>query len=113
LRRYARKPLLACRFGGDEFCVFLPGADARAAATLAERLRAAVQAGRSDERRITISVGFASLTRGEFATPEELFEAADVALYSAKEAGRNGVAGFRGRRADDAPAAANPESAAE
>jgi diguanylate cyclase (GGDEF)-like protein len=101
LRRYARKPVLACRFGGDEFCVLLPGANAQAAAAIAERLRVSVQAARSDERAITISVGFASQTGDEFSGPEKLFEAADAALYAAKEAGRNRVAAFSGRRAED------------
>jgi diguanylate cyclase (GGDEF)-like protein len=101
LRRYARKPVLACRYGGDEFCVILPGTDPEAAALVAERLRATVQ-GRGNSRGITISVGHASLTAAnEYPTHDKLFEAADAALYSAKEAGRNRVSAFKGRRAED------------
>jgi diguanylate cyclase (GGDEF)-like protein len=101
LRRYARKPVLACRYGGDEFCVILPGADSHAASLVAERLRASVQ-GRGNGLGITISVGYASLTAAnEFATHDKLFEAADAALYAAKAAGRNRVAAFEGRRAED------------
>jgi diguanylate cyclase (GGDEF)-like protein len=103
LRRHARKPVLACRYGGDEFCVILPGAGAEAAATIAERLRSNVQAARADDLAITVSVGYASMVAGEFASHDKLFDAADAALYSAKEAGRNRVAEFNGRRADDAP----------
>jgi two-component system, sensor histidine kinase LadS len=104
LRRHARKPVLACRYGGDEFCVILPGADAQAAAHVAERLRATVQASRNDDFAITISVGFATFNGEEFGTPEKFFQAADAALYSAKEAGRNRVAAFAaGRRVDDLP----------
>jgi two-component system, sensor histidine kinase LadS len=104
LRRYARKPVLACRYGGDEFCVILPGADAQAAAIIAERLRTTVQASRHDHQAITISVGYASLTSDEFVTHDKLFQAADQALYLAKAAGRNRVAAFEGgRRADDLP----------
>jgi len=103
LRRFARKPVLACRYGGDEFCVILPGADTAAAALVAERLRATVESGRDDEFRITISVGYASLADGDFTTHEELFEAADAALYAAKEAGRNQVSAFTGRRVTDRP----------
>lgn len=102
LRRLARKPVLACRFGGDEFCMILPGADANAASLVAERLRASVQ-GRGDAQGITISVGFATVTDpAEFPTHDKLFEAADAALYSAKQAGRNRVAAYEGsRRVDD------------
>ncbi len=102
LRRHARKPVLACRYGGDEFCVILPGADAGAAARVAERLRATVQASRHADLSITISVGYASFSGTEFATHDQLFQAADAALYTAKEAGRNRVAAYQGgRRADD------------
>jgi two-component system, sensor histidine kinase LadS len=101
LRRHARKPVLACRYGGDEFCVILPGTNAEAAAAVAERLRANVAAGRSDELGITISVGYASMSNADFESHEKLFDAADAALYLAKEGGRNRVAEFQGRRAED------------
>lgn len=106
LRKHARKPFVACRYGGEEFCVILPGTDGAAAALVAERLRAAVQSSLGGELAITISVGYACLTLNEFASPEKFFEAADAAMYAAKQAGRNRVAEFRGRRTDDAQAAA-------
>jgi diguanylate cyclase (GGDEF)-like protein len=104
LRRYARKPMLACRYGGDEFCVILPGTSVESAATLAERLRANVEAALSNGTSITISVGYATMVKDEFPSHDKLFDAADAALYSAKEAGRNCTAAFRGRRNDDPPA---------
>ena len=103
LRRYARKPVLACRYGGDEFCVILPGTSADTAAAIAERLRASVEASGSDERGITVSIGYASLAGDQFPSADKLFDAADAALYNAKQAGRNRVAGFNGRRKDDIP----------
>lgn len=102
LRRYARKPVLACRYGGDEFCVILPGTGGEAAASIAERLRANVQSTASERHGITVSVGFASLA-DEFTSADKLFDAADAALYSAKEAGRNRVSPFTGRRNEDLP----------
>lgn len=103
LRRHARKPVLACRYGGDEFCVILPGADAEAAARVAERLRATVQTSRHADLSITISIGYASFSGSEFASHDQFFQAADAALYTAKEAGRNRVAAYQGgRRVDDA-----------
>jgi diguanylate cyclase (GGDEF)-like protein len=110
LRRHARKPVLACRYGGDEFCVILPGAGAETAAMIAERVRANVQAARGDDLSITVSVGYAAMLANEFPSHDKLFDAADAALYSAKEAGRNRVAGFNGRRADDARRPSHPAS---
>jgi len=111
LRRHARKPMFACRYGGDEFCLILPGTGPEAAASIAERLRASVDAARGDKAGITISVGFAALTADEFASHEALFEGADAALYSAKEAGRNRVSQFLGRRAEDMPRRTSQTSA--
>jgi two-component system, sensor histidine kinase LadS len=101
LRRHARKPFVAFRYGGEEFCVILPGTETRAAAAVAERLRASVQSAMSGELGITISVGYACMAGDEFPSHEKLFEAADAALYAAKAAGRNRVAEFSGRRTDD------------
>ena len=78
------------------------------AAVIAERLRTTVQSARGDAHAITISVGYASLTANEFPTPDKFFQAADQALYLAKEGGRNRVAAFQGgRRADDVPQVAS------
>lgn len=79
------------RFGGEEFCVWLPRADAAAAAGVAERLRAAVAALRvpSDDGHLlsaTVSIGIAL---GDVASLDELLTRADRALYAAKAAGRN------------------------
>jgi diguanylate cyclase (GGDEF)-like protein len=101
LRRYTPKPFTACRFGGEEFTVILPGKDEADAVKLAERLRVSVQDSLQGDLAITISVGYASLSQARFETAEKMFEAADFALYSAKQAGRNRVMGFRERRKED------------
>ena len=82
------------RLGGEELGVLLPGADLSLAATVAERLRAAVEAEavtwKDTEIGVTVSIGVAAWETG--LKPDDLIEAADVALYAAKERGRNQVA---------------------
>ncbi len=84
------------RYGGEEFAVILPGADVPAAAAIAERLRAAIQArgfehGHAPAGQVTISIGVAAVGPGTGAAPESLVGDADRALYAAKHGGRNRV----------------------
>jgi diguanylate cyclase (GGDEF)-like protein len=80
------------RYGGEEFAVILPGADAKEAGAIAERLRAAVQTLKPDwapgAQSLTVSGGIAIAT-DEIADFTELLGRADQALYRAKDAGRN------------------------
>lgn len=83
------------RFGGEEFLVVLPDAGLDGATTLAEALRAAVEATPAQwgAQRIgvTISIGVrAGMVTGAD-TPDSLVAAADAALYRAKQGGRNRV----------------------
>ena len=103
LRKHARKPYVACRYGGDEFCAILPGTSEASAAVLAERIRAAVQHTLTGEETVTVSIGYACHQGGRFESADQLFEAADAALYSAKEQGRNTIAAFHKRRSNDPP----------
>jgi len=84
------------RYGGEEFAVVLTDADEHAAATVAERLRAAVEALRishsgSEAGIVTVSVGVVSMRAKRNVPPRELVERADRALYRAKGTGRNRV----------------------
>ena len=83
------------RYGGEEFAVILPHTGQSQAWMLAERLRRRVAAGgvRYAGRSIpvTVSIGLASFTPGQAATPAGLLGLADQALYAAKNAGRNRV----------------------
>jgi diguanylate cyclase (GGDEF)-like protein len=114
LRESARADDLMTRFGGEEFIVLM-GGDVEDAVEVAERVRRGVESEYTPEsaaslrRRVTVSLGVASLTEGT-RTLERLFEAADEAMYRAKRAGKNRtcVAGeepvrLRRRKEEDAP----------
>ncbi len=87
---------LAARYGGEEFVVLCPGTPSVGAVTLAERIRARVQAG-SFAHAKDQPLGFVSVSLGVAEFPhhgkntEALLKAADVALYESKHAGRNRV----------------------
>jgi len=87
----------AVRFGGEEFLILLPDADLWTALTIAERIRASIEAaampnpGRPFHAVVTASLGFAASRLGAGVTADELIRSADAALYAAKNAGRNQV----------------------
>ena len=86
---------LVARYGGEEFAVLMPGASLEEARQRAEQLRAAIAAEQVEHRNknlgsLTISAGIACWPEN-CAEYDELFRAADKALYQAKEAGRNRV----------------------
>jgi diguanylate cyclase (GGDEF)-like protein len=90
------------RFGGEEFAVVLTGSGEADALTIAESMRAAVEAlrrehlGSTTSPHVTVSVGVASLRPAVGQTLTELLAEADAALYVAKESGRNCVIGASG-----------------
>jgi len=81
------------RFGGEEFTVILTNADMALARVIAERIRQDVAEtpfhAKGHLIEVTISLGVAMLRPGE--TRENILERADVALYEAKQTGRNRV----------------------
>ena len=86
---------VGCRFGGDEFVVYVRECSLEEAMRMAENIRGAVDTFDFTHGDITvaptISIGVAVLTP-EIASAERLARIADEALYRAKEAGRNTVA---------------------
>jgi diguanylate cyclase (GGDEF)-like protein len=85
---------VAGRWGGEEFLVLLPHADADAALIAAERIRATIATTSILERpdkSITVSIGIALLRHDDTAA---LLRDADTALYAAKANGRNRLEAF-------------------
>ncbi|MGO8371309.1 PleD family two-component system response regulator [Rhizobium ruizarguesonis] len=87
---------LACRYGGEEFVVVMPDTSPEIAATVAERLRAAIESApfmlkhSGEALNVTASFGIASRIASVL-TPDQLMKQADLALYEAKNTGRNRV----------------------
>ncbi len=85
------------RYGGDEFCVILPETDTDEALVVAEKVRRSVDefhfAGEetAGQSGITISVGVATFPK-DCEGASSLVQKADLALYAAKQTGRNSVA---------------------
>ena len=82
------------RWGGDEFLLVCPCLQEENAIELANRALHLISGQafnvlEDQEIQLNISIGIASLTRGETITPRELIQQADVALYQAKNNGRN------------------------
>jgi len=97
LHAVTRSEDLVCRWGGEEFCLALPGEDREAAMAIAERLRITIeqQVGAAVEEvegmRVTASVG---VVIGQLPSTQDItryVEFADAALYQAKRSGRNRV----------------------
>lgn len=102
LRSIAKRPCdLVARFGGEEFAILLPGTDREGALRLAETLRStlhrrAIPHSQSCKAIVTVSIGVANIS-DMFSAPTELVEAADQALYAAKNHGRDRVEAATGQ----------------
>jgi diguanylate cyclase (GGDEF)-like protein/PAS domain S-box-containing protein len=97
LRERLRDTDILARLGGDEFAVLLPHATADDAETLAHALLDAVRGesitvGGQRPTRLTTSIGMALFDSSSKTTPEDLLIDADVAMYHAKQQGRDRAA---------------------
>lgn len=94
------------RWGGEEFAALAGGLDRAGALALGERLRSAVSDApveiKGELMGLTVSVGIA-LARDGLDHPDEIVDAADRALYDAKDAGRNCVRVWDGRASASEP----------
>ncbi|GAB4007871.1 GGDEF domain-containing protein [Nocardioides ultimimeridianus] len=93
IRREVRASDIVARFGGEEFCVFLPRADLDEARRIAERIRLSIEAADlPGEQTLTISAGVASASPpARDVDLDVALLTADRALYEAKSSGRNGT----------------------
>lgn len=95
MRENVRNKDVVARWGGEEFVIVSPTTDEKTAALLADSLRQSIANHQfmkgvlGQDTQVTISAGVASFSK--FRTKPTLIEAADAALYSAKNNGRNQV----------------------
>ena len=89
---------LVARYGGEEFALIVPETSAENMLSLAKALQTALEAlalphAESVFGHVTVSIGIAVQVPTVDATPEQLLQRADAALYRAKIEGRNRIAG--------------------
>jgi len=92
VRANLRPSDFAARIGGEEFALVLPETSMPGAISAAERLREAIAGAAFKHHgrklpQVTVSLGLVELEPG--VTPAQLLARADVALYAAKQSGRN------------------------
>jgi diguanylate cyclase (GGDEF)-like protein len=100
LKNSVRQHDTVARYGGEEFALLLPGAPLDPTNMVAERIRRSVEntpfnMGQT-QIRVTISLGISNFPIHRMKSKEELVKMADLALYEAKNGGRNRVCIFRG-----------------
>ncbi len=91
----SRRTDFVARVGGEEFAVLLPEASLFEALHFAEKIRESIAEApahpEESGRPVTVSIGVANIPHSLMASPQMLFDAADKALYRAKNRGRNRV----------------------
>ncbi|WP_420860761.1 GGDEF domain-containing protein [Algirhabdus cladophorae] len=91
LKENTRSKDIVCRFGGEEFVIFLDEAGLAEGHEVAEQIRSNVQANTTpsegDNIKVTVSIG--GSLKDAARDLDESIKLADAALYRAKEAGRN------------------------
>lgn len=95
VREVTRTEQIVARLGGDEFAILCPEVEIAGVSAFAERLRTEIESMEHREKdqlfHVTCSLGIAGRAAA-MATFDDLYRAADRAMYSSKENGRNMVA---------------------
>ncbi len=86
---------IACRYGGEEFCVIFPSTYLLTAQIVAERIRKSIESAEIifDDKKmhVTASIGLDTYCKKSNTSMNEIIENADKQLYKAKELGRNQI----------------------
>jgi diguanylate cyclase (GGDEF)-like protein len=96
-KRCLRRPVdFVARWGGEEFIVILPNTDSKGTKEVAESIRKSVEqleipVSDNDITKTTVSIGAITQDNEQYKTTDELISKADIALYEAKNQGRNRV----------------------
>lgn len=118
LQRNLREVDTVARFGGEEFVLLLPDTDKHGAIAVAEKVRRLVEQhrftsdGKESARPITISAGIASYP-DDVGEMDDLIDHADIALFRAKDGGRNQVVCFTPPSKPKKPAVVHAKTAAK
>lgn len=93
LNKSSRDTDICCRYGGEEFAVILPDTNAAAAKVLADRIHRNIAAVSRklplEYQPITVSIGISSSSAANHGAVDQMLKQADMALYRAKNNGRN------------------------
>lgn len=91
---------VACRYGGEEFCILLPQTPINEAAAIAERIRRKIAENQYPHGQnqplgfVTVSIGISTLSK-HVDTTVAVIAAADRALYNAKSKGKNRIESYQ------------------
>jgi two-component system cell cycle response regulator len=97
LQSVSKKRAYTIRLGGDEMCVILPEVELKEAIKLTNRIRLEIEEANfkfSDNQSLKVTSSFGVSSHIQNMTIKELMKQADIALYEAKETGRNKVVSF-------------------
>lgn len=86
---------LVARYGGEEFAIILPNTDTHGAWRIAQKIHDNIRALKiehapdNEEKYVTVTMGVSTVLPGHNSTAQMLVQASDLALYHAKQQGRN------------------------